>query len=290
VTKYGVVFPQTEIGADPLAVRDYAQAAEALGYSYLMAYDHVLGAAARTYDMQSLPGPYREHEMFHEPFVLFGYLAGITRAIELTTGVLILPQRQTVLVAKQAAEVSLLSAGRFRLGVGTGWNWVEYAALGVPFADRGAREEEQIQLLRELWSKPLVTFRGRFHEVIDAGLNPLPRDPIPIWLGGMAEPVLRRVGLLADGWFAMNAYKRIDEFQDIVGRVHSHARAAGRDPASIQIDVRVAYDAERPDRSMSLAAGLINAGATHISLMTHECGLLELDAHISALRTFKALI
>ncbi|MFO1189576.1 MAG: LLM class F420-dependent oxidoreductase, partial [Alphaproteobacteria bacterium] len=200
--KIGLVFPQTEIGADPIAVRDYVQAVEEMGFNHLLVFDHVLGANSATYDAERLKGPYRENDMFHEPFVLFGYLAAITKRLELATAVLILTQRQTALVAKQAAEVDVLSGGRMRLGVGTGWNWVEYEALGVPFDDRGPRLDEQVKLLRELWTKPLITFKGQFHSVPDAGINPLPqRRPIPIWFGGMAEAVIRRVGTIGDGWY-----------------------------------------------------------------------------------------
>ena len=177
--KLGVVFPQTEIGADPVAVRDYVQAAESLGYDHMIAYDHVLGANAAS--RPGWEGTYQHTDMFHEPFVLFGYLAGITRSIEFVTGIVILPQRQTVLVAKQAAEVDVLSGGRLRLGIGIGWNAIEYEALGEDFHNRGRRSEEQIELMRALWTQELVTYEGRWHKVTDAGLNPLPaRRPIPV--------------------------------------------------------------------------------------------------------------
>ena len=205
--KIGVVFPQTEIGADPAAVRDYAQAAEELGYAHLMVYDHVLGAdTSRHADWQ---GSYTSESMFHEPFVLFGYLAGITAKLELVTAVLILGQRQTALVAKQAAEVDLLTGGRLRLGVGVGWNHVEYEALNQGFGDRGRRYAEQITLLREFWTKDVVGFEGKYHKIDHAGINPQPvQRPIPIWMGAGAranpvpnDRVLRRVARLADGWF-----------------------------------------------------------------------------------------
>ena len=288
--KVGVIFPQTDIGEDPAAVRDFAQAAEAMGYSHLVAYDHVIGASAAAYDMQRLAGPYRERHLFHEPMVLFGYLAGITKTIELATGVLILPQRQTALVAKQAAEIDVLSGGRLRLGVGIGWNWVEYDVLGVPFKARGAREEEQIRLLRELWSKPLVTFEGKFHKVVEAGINPLPRRPIPIWLGGMAEAVLKRAGELGDGWFPMASLSSISQYEEMTGRVREYARAAGRDPSALCFDARVAYDAEHPDQMARKAAQFAAAGATHLSFNSLNLGLMGPDQHIEAMRRFKEVL
>src|SRR5579875_203722 len=194
----GVTFPQTEIGADPTAIREYVQAVEEMGYQHLVAFDHVLGAETR-----NRPGwkGYTYKDMFHEPFVLFGYLAALTK-LELVTAVIILPQRQTALVAKQATEVDVLTGGRLRLGVGVGWNQVEYEALGTNFRTRGRLIEEQIRVLRLLWSQQSVTYRGTFHTITDAGLNPLPvQRPIPIWMGGQADVALRRIARLADGWF-----------------------------------------------------------------------------------------
>ena len=190
--KVGVVFPQIEIGPDPAVVRDYAQTAEGLGYTHLLVYDHVVGA-----DLTNRPGwrgAYSLQSQFHEPFVLFGYLAALTR-LELVTGVIILPQRQTVLVAKQAAEVDVLTGGNFRLGVGVGWNQVEYEALNENFHNRGRREEEQIEVMRRLWTEESVSFKGRWHTISEAGLNPLPiQRPIPIYVGGSTDPAFRRIG------------------------------------------------------------------------------------------------
>jgi probable F420-dependent oxidoreductase len=298
----GVVFPQTEIGADPIAVRDYAQAAEALGYTHLIAYDHVIGASARSYDSTRLTGPYREHDMFHEPMVLFGYLAGLTKTIKLCTGILILPQRQTALVAKQAAEADVLSGGRLRIGVGIGWNWVEYDVLGVPFKSRGARQEEQIRLLREFWSNPLVTFKGRFHNVEDSGINPLPvQRPIPIWLGGMAEPVLERIGTLADGW-----YPRFPTLDGIVTgnrppvekepprvtveRVFEYARKAGRNPEDIGIQGFITHNKLTPDQWAKAVANYRAVGATHLAFNTMKAGFTSVQQHIDGLRAFKAAV
>ena len=208
--KVGAVFPQTEIGSDPIAVRDWTQAAEDLGFDHLIVYDHVLGADGSHHT--NLTGPYRLADMFHEPFVLFGYMAALTQRIELVTAVIIIGQRQTALAAKQAAEVDVLSGGRLRLGLGTGWNHVEYEALSENFNNRGIRSEEQIELMRELWAKDVLDFDGKWHKVTKAGINPRPvQQTIPIWLGGgreaapgnRGERVLERVGRMADGFFPM---------------------------------------------------------------------------------------
>src|SRR5664279_1385930 len=195
----GVVFPQTEIGNDPAAIRDYAQTAEGLGFSHVLAYDHVLGANPQRPGGWS--GPYTYLTPFHEVFVLFGYLAAVTQKLGLAAGVIILPQRQTALVAKQAASLDVLSGGRLRLGVGLGWNEVEYTSLNENFHNRGQRIEEQVQLMRRLWTEPLVDFKGKWHTIPDAGLNPRPvQRPIPIGFGGTAEVALRRLARLGDGW------------------------------------------------------------------------------------------
>src|SRR6202142_2461416 len=197
--RIGVVFPQTEIGADRGAIREYVQRVEALGYTHLLAYDHVLGADPAVH--KPWRGPYDIDTTFHEPFVLFGYLAALT-TLELVTGIIILPQRQTALVAKQAAEVDLLTNGRFRLGIGLGWNAIEYEALGADFSDRGRRVGEQVELMRELWTQRSVTHDGTYERVTAAGLAPLPvQRPIPVWFGAASEPAYRRAGRLADGWF-----------------------------------------------------------------------------------------
>ena len=223
----GVIFPQTEIGNDPAVIKDYAQTAESLGYRHILAFDHVLGANPASH---TLTGPYRYTHPFHEILVLFGYLAALTETIGFMTGVVILPQRQTALVAKQAAALDVLSGGRLRFGIGIGWNQVEYEALGENFADRGRRSEEQIEVMRALWTQDLVTFKGRWHTITDAGLNPLPvQKPIPIWIGGYAEPVLRRIGCLADGW----VFGASDASPEMIDIIHGHAREAGRDPGDI---------------------------------------------------------
>lgn len=282
--KFGAVFPQLESGIDPLAIRDYAQAVEGLGYNHLLLYDHVLGASTTTRPDWS--GPYTSDSLFHEPFVLFGYLAGLTTRIELVTGVLILPQRQTALVAKQAAQVDLLSGGRLRLGVGVGWNEVEYQGLNENFGNRGLRSEEQITLLRALWAEQAITFAGRWHTIDNAGVKPLPPRPtIPVWIGGYSEATLRRVGRMADGWFPWLPPN--DDTRAQIERLHGYARAAGRNPADIGLEAQLALG-RLPEREWEgHVRGWQELGATHMCVNTMGAGLGSLDDHIGALRTVK---
>jgi probable F420-dependent oxidoreductase len=276
----GAVFPQTEIGADPGAVRAYAERVEQLGYRHILAYDHVLGADPAVH--QGWNGPYDLHTTFHEPFVLFGYLAAIAPKLELVTGIIILPQRQTVLVAKQAAEVDLLTDGRFRLGVGLGWNAVEYEALGKDFKDRGRRITEQVTLLRRLWTEQSVTHDGEYEQVTGAGLCPLPRQrPIPVWFGASSPPAWRRVGRLADGWFPQVAPgPRLDEARAVVEQA---AVDAGRDPASIGLEGGVGWGPDGVDKLVRQVGRWRDAGATHLSITTMRAGLESVDDHLRVL-------
>ncbi len=282
--KLGVVFPQTEITSDPAAVREYAQAAESLGYNHLLAFDHVLGANAATRPGWS--GAYRHTDQFHEPFVLFGYLAGVTERIELVTGVIILPQRQTALVAKQTAAVDVLSGGRLRLGIGVGWNAVEYEALGENFGDRGIRSEEQIELMRRLWTEELVTFEGRWHKVTDAGINPLPvQRPIPVWFGGRAPQTISRIARMGDGWFPL--FPPDDEGRGLIDDMREQTSSAGRDPDSIGIESWVSIGRGSPDDWAAAVESWRELGATHISVNTMNAGLSTPAEHIDAIRRFK---
>ena len=282
--KLGVVFPQTESGVDPVAIRDYAQAAEGMGYDHIVAYDHVLGASTTT--RPNWTGPYTSETLFHEPFVLYGYLAGLTKTIELVTGILILPQRQTALVAKQAAEVDVLSGGRLRLGIGVGWNEVEYEGLNANFRDRGVRSEEQIAVLRALWAEPAITFKGRWHTIDNAGINPLPpRRSIPVWIGGYSEATLRRVGSIGDGWFPWIPPN--DETRAKIERMHAYARAAGRDPAAIGLEPQLSVASVPEDGWEDYARSWQALGATHLCINTMRAGYRSLDEHIAALRRVK---
>ena len=287
-TKLGVIFPQTEIGSDPIEIREYAQAAESLGYDYLLAFDHVLGANADS--RPGWKGAYRHTDSFHEPFVLFGYLAGVTSRIGLVTGVLILPQRQTVLVAKQAAAVDVLSGGRLRLGIGIGWNSVEYDALGENFHDRGRRSEEQIEVMRALWTNEAVTYEGRWDKIPDAGINPLPvQRPIPIWFGGGADQVLRRIAKSGDGWIS-NMAGPDERSRGVMDRLGEYARQEGRDPASIGIETWVSARHGSPEEWAASAAAWDDFGATHIAFNTMGAGYSSTQEHIDAIRRFKEAV
>jgi probable F420-dependent oxidoreductase len=279
--RIGVTFPQTEIGNDPGAIRDYAQTAEALGYSHILIYDHVLGAS--TANRPSWTGPYTSDTPFHEPMVLYGYFAGLTKQIELVTSVIILPQRQTALVAKQAAEIDLLSNGRFRLGIGTGWNEVEYEALNEDFHNRGARSEEQIEVLRALWTQSVVTFQGKWHQISEAGINPLPvQRPIPIWLGGGAEAVLQRIARLGDGWFPQIAPD--DKARSTIERLHGYIREAGRDPKAVGIESRLSLNRTPESDWLKFIRDWQALGATHLNVNTMGVGLSGAQAHIDKIR------
>jgi probable F420-dependent oxidoreductase len=288
--RLGAIFPQTEIGADPAGVRDFAQATESLGYQHLLVFDHVLGADASKHE--GWDRPYNHTDMFHEPFVMFGYLAGITQSIEMTTGVVILGQRQTALVAKQAAEVDILTGGRLRLGIGTGWNEVEYEALGENFHNRGRRSVEQIELMRALWTQEIVTFEGRYHKVTYAGINPLPvQRPIPIWFGGGAEQVIRRIGRIGDGWFPSFQVHADTAGQERIAQMWEYAKQAGRDPKSIGIEGRINLSDEgSADDWNKEAEAWAKAGATHLSVNTMGAGLKGPDEHITAIRKFKEAV
>jgi probable F420-dependent oxidoreductase len=285
---YGVVFPQIEFGSDPQAIKDYAQAAEALGYDYLLVYDHVLGAHPNR--EPRLTGPYTHEHPFHEPMVFFGFLAGVTTRLQFTTGILILPQRQTVLVAKQTAEIDVLSRGRLRLGVGIGWNYVEYDALGEKFRTRGARVEEQVEVLRKLWTQPLVTHRSDKIVIDNAGLNPMPiQRPIPIWFGGAAEPVLRRAARLADGW--MPAGRQPDDIvKRHIEKLHKFLREAGRAPENFGIDPWISIQGLNKDKWYERLQAWRALGATHIAVDTMRAGFKSPQAHMDAIRSFRDVL
>jgi probable F420-dependent oxidoreductase len=281
--KIGVVFPQTEFGADPLAVKDYAQTAEELGYSHILAYDHVLGANPDR--PGGWKGPYTYQSSFLEPFVLFSYMAGVTRQIGFTTGIIILPQRQTALVAKQSATLDALSGGRLRVGIGLGWNQVEYEALGQDFHTRGRRSEEQIEVLKLLWTEPLVNFQGRWHNIPDAGLNPLPvQRPIPIWLGGHSERVLQRAARYAQGW--MPNYRTPQDAQPSILKIHALLEEQGRAPAGFGFEARIAFATGDSGQWDKLIAGWKHIGATHITLNTMGAGFSTPQEHLDAIRQF----
>ena len=274
----GVVFPQTEIGPDGGAVRSYGQRAEELGFRHVLAYDHVLGADRAVH--RGWDRPYDSATTFHEPLVMFGFLAALT-SLELVTGIIILPQRQTALVAKQAAEVDLLSGGRLRLGVGLGWNYVEYEALGQDFATRGRRIEEQVALMRQLWTEPSLSYAGAFDRITGAGIAPLPvQRPIPVWFGAQSAPAYRRAGRLADGWVPqVQPGPELDQARAVVSQA---ATEAGRDPATLGMEGRITWRGDAGELA-GQAARWKDAGASHVSINTMGAGLATLDDHLAAL-------
>ena len=286
--KYGVVFPQTEYGNDPQAIKDYAQTAEGLGYDYLLVYDHVLGAHPDR--LPNLTGPYTDADPFHEPMVLFGFLGAVTARLELVTGILILPQRQTALVAKQTAAVDVLSGGRLRLGIGIGWNYVEYEALGKNFRTRGRQVEEQIEVLRKLWTQPLVTHRTDDHNINNAGILPLPiQRPIPIWFGGLAEPVLKRAARLGDGWMPAGRLPD-DQMRGHVERLRGYLRDNGRDPQSFGIDPWISILDLSPDVWRQRVEAWRDLGASHVAIDTMRAGFKTPQEHMDAIRVFRDVL
>jgi len=290
----GALLPLGDIGGDPSVVRDFAQTAETIGYDFLEAPDHVLGVNAA-----SRPGWDRNtsEDLFHDPFVLFGYLAGCTTKLGFSTGVLILPQRQTVLVAKQAAALDVLCGGRFRLGIGVGWNEVEYTGLNENFHNRGRRSEEQVQVMQALWAEPHVTFKSRWHTIEDAGINPRPASGrVPVWFGGHHERTLERIAKMGDGWMP-NAYPPDQSALDVFARLRSMTEKAGRDPAKLGIEVWVAMGSGTPADWAEEARFWKQAGASHLCLTTtfnrrhHQriAGHTMAD-HLAALRGYHAAV
>ena len=284
----GVGLPQTEIGNDPGAIIAYAQAVEEMGFTHILVFDHVVGANPER--PGGFKGPYTHRHAFHEPFVLFGFLAAATRRVELVTGIIILPQRQTALVAKQAAAVDVLSGGRVRLGVAVGWNPVEFEALGEDFGTRGRRIEEQVEVMRLLWTRELVTFTGTYHRIPDAGLNPLPvQRPIPVWMGGESPVAQRRMARIADGW--MPHFRPGAPAQATVDRMHDLVREAGRDPGKFGIEGRMTLSQIPPGEwGKELGAWRAMHGISHLCVHTAGMGLKTPADHVQTLRRFREAV
>lgn len=299
--RLGAILPQFEIGPDAGAVRAFAQGLEDMGLDHLILAEHVLGASRAAYPPEKLQGPYREDDPWHDPFVLFGFLAAITRRIAFGTSVLVVPQRQAALVAKQAAEVDVLSGGRLRLGIGIGWNWVEYEALAVPFNRRGAIVDEQIEVMRALWTRPLVTYKGRFHTVTDAGLNPLPvQRPIPLWIGGQSEPAMRRAARTGDGWLPIfpeldPMYHKVRPWnpdkvetpEERMERFKGYLTEYRRDPASYRIESRLIHGRQTPDYWRKVIGIYRAMGVTDVTIGTVRTGFTSADAHLAAISAVK---
>ncbi len=278
--KLGVILPQYEIGLDGGALRTFAQAVEDLGYQYLVAFDSLC-----------------TENPWHEPLVFYAFLAGWTHRLELTTGVIVAPSRQTLLLAKQAASLDVLSGGRLRLGLGVGWNQAEFEAMNADFQARGSQIEEQMDVLRALWTQPTVTFQGKWHHLHEVHMPPLPlQRPIPIWLGGWADAVLQRVGRLGDGWTPVFVDLRdpatYEELRGKVARLRDYTSAAGRPEEAVGIDaqsgVRLLWGGE--ETWATVAAAWRAVGATHMSIDTIGANLTSVDAHIDALRRIKEVL
>ena len=262
--KIGITLPLVDIGGGPATVRDFAQAAEGLGYQHLGAPDHVLGANIA--NRPDWGNRNTSKDLFHDPFVMFGFLAACTKSIGFSTQVLILAQRQTALVAKQAACLDVLSGGRFRLGVGVGWNPVEFVGLNENFKDRGKRSEEQVEVMKALWAAPHVTFKGQWHTIDDAGINPLPgARTVPVWFGGHEDVTLRRIAKWGDGWI-MLAHPRGDVANAEFAKLRGYVKEAGRDPSSVGLEVWVSTGEGGPDDWRRDFQGWKAAGVTHITV------------------------
>jgi probable F420-dependent oxidoreductase len=283
----GVIFPTLELGTDPIAIRDYAQAVEGLGYHHILLIDHVVGFDRS--DFVSSLGPLTHSSLIHEPFVLLAYLAACTQRVELVTGVVILPLRPTALVAKQAAEVDLLSGGRLRLGIGVGWIEPEFAALNQEYHNRGVRSEEQIAVLRALWTEPVVTFHGRWHQLEAAGISPHPvQRPIPIWIGGHAEPALRRIARIGDGWMPMGVADSVAEAT--LARLRGYIAEAGRAPDAVGVHALLRLALEPETTWVEQVAKWRRLGATHLSVDTMGVGLAQPQDHIKMLHHMKDVL
>jgi probable F420-dependent oxidoreductase len=292
----GALIPLTDIGPDPAVVRDYAQAMEEMGYDFLEAPDHVLGVNAASRPDWDLSRN-TSADLFHDPFVLFGFLAGCTSNLGFSTGVLILPQRQTVLVAKQAASLAVLCGEKFRLGIGVGWNEVEFTGLNENFRDRGRRSEEQIAVMQKLWAEPHVVFNGRWHNIEDAGINPRPASGrVPVWFGGHHEHTLARVAKWGDGWMP-NAYPPDQSAIEVFEKLRTMTRAEGRDPAAVQIEVWTSCGSGVEADWRREAAFWKQAGVSHICLTTtfnrrhhHRIAGHSMKDHLDALRRYREAV
>jgi probable F420-dependent oxidoreductase len=280
--QFGAVLPHNEIGTDPGALRAWAQGVEALGATHILIYDHVLGADPNR--PGGWRGAYDKDVAFHEPLTTFAFIAAVTHRVEMMSTVMILPQRQAALVAKQAAQVAILSGNRFRLGIGTGWNRIEYEALGVPFAARGKRQEEQVDLLRRLWTEDSLTFEGAYHRVDAASINPRPSRMIPIWFGGSAPALLERCARLGDGWIPLMGAN--DAARAAIETIRTHREAAGKSMAGFGIQAQAQYRGGTPERWLAHAAAWRELGATHVALATHNAGETGVDGHLRRLSRY----
>ena len=279
----GAVFPHNEIGTDPGAIKAYAQGVEAMGITHLLIYDHVLGADP---DREGgFRGPYDKDVAFHEPFTTFAFIAGVTDKIDLITTVMILPQRQTVLAAKQAAEVALLSNNRFKLGIGVGWNELEYVGLNETFNNRGRRQEEQVDVMRKLWSEDSLDYTGEYHRIDKASINPRPSKTIPIWFGGSAPALLDRVARLGDGWIPLMGAN--DKAKACIDTIKQTREAAGLSFDNFGIQAQAQYAGGSPERWRKHAEAWREMGCTHLAVATHNAGPTNVDGHLARIGEYQ---
>lgn len=279
----GAVFPHNEIGTDPGAIKAYAQGVEAMGITHLLIYDHVLGADP---DREGgFRGPYDKDVAFHEPFTTFAFIAGVTDKIDLITTVMILPQRQTVLAAKQAAEVALLSNNRFKLGIGVGWNELEYVGLNETFNNRGRRQEEQVDVMRKLWSEDSLDYTGEYHRIDKASINPRPSKTIPIWFGGSAPALLDRVARLGDGWIPLMGAN--DKAKACIDTIKQTRKAAGLSFDNFGIQAQAQYAGGSPERWRKHAEACREMGCTHLAIATHNAGPTNVDGHLARIGEYQ---
>ena len=279
----GAVFPHNEIGTDPGAIKAYAQGVEAMGITHLLIYDHVLGADP---DREGgFRGPYDKDVAFHEPFTTFAFIAGVTDKIDLITTVMILPQRQTVLAAKQAAEVALLSNNRFKLGIGVGWNELEYVGLNETFNNRGRRQEEQVDVMRKLWSEDSLDYTGEYHRIDKASINPRPSKTIPIWFGGSAPALLDRVARLGDGWIPLMGAN--DKAKACIDTIKQTREAAGLGFDNFGIQAQAQYAGGSPERWRKHAEAWREMGCTHLAIATHNAGPTDVDGHLARIGEYQ---
>jgi probable F420-dependent oxidoreductase len=279
----GAVFPHNEIGTDPGAIKAFAQGVEAMGITHLLIYDHVLGADP---DREGgFRGPYDKDVAFHEPFTTFAFIAAVTEKIEMITTVMILPQRQTVLAAKQAAEVALLSNNRFRLGVGVGWNELEYVGLNETFNNRGRRQEEQVDVMRKLWSEDSLDYTGEYHRIDKASINPRPSEPIPVWFGGSAPALLDRVARLGDGWIPLMGAN--EKAQACIDTIKKTREAAGLSFDNFGIQAQAQYAGGSVERWQKHAEAWQNMGCTHLAIATHNAEPTNVDGHLARIGEYQ---
>ena len=284
--RIGAVVPHHEIGDDPGAIRAYAEGVEAMGIDHLLIYDHVLGAPRDR--AGGFDGPYDSATAFHEPMVFFGFVAAVTTRVDLVTAILILPQRQTALVAKQAAELAILSGNRFKLGIGVGVNRVEFDALGEDFHTRGRRQEEQVDLMRRLWTEDVISYRGDFHRFDDAGILPRPSGPIPILFGGSAPRTLDRCARLGDGWIPIGSPNEKSTAR--IAELRARREAAGRPWDGFEIRAQAQYRGGDPERWRNHANAWRELGATHLAIATHNADPTDIDGHLARIAEFRSAI